>query len=258
MTGVHLLHPGDTIQLGTVRLEFFADTPKPVDAGTDCIVFFCPCGTRLRASKALAGRQGTCKHCGGRMSVPLASATDSDAVAVLQRSTSTEGSPEQAMAEAVEETCSICQFPIAPFDSVTVCTACGLPFHRECWEENFGCAAFGCRNVDALKPGPDITVPSHMLGQTATPPPLPPVAASSGGAAADAIPWEFALLAASAVSALLAMFTFGLPSLAVAALAGLYTARAQQPRYRLLAIVWTVCGLALILGLLLSKTLYLD
>lgn len=71
--------------------------------------------------------------------------------------------------EASTSICSICQCPVEPHDEVTECNACGLPFHQECWEENQGCAAYGCRNVHALKQGPDISVDGQALPQMATP-----------------------------------------------------------------------------------------
>ncbi len=39
--------------------------------------------------------------------------------------------------------CPYCQYPIKQDSEVTVCSACKVPHHRECWEENGGCTTFG-------------------------------------------------------------------------------------------------------------------
>ena len=40
--------------------------------------------------------------------------------------------------------CPYCRTLIASGAKVTFCTSCGLPYHTECWQENRGCAAYGC------------------------------------------------------------------------------------------------------------------
>jgi hypothetical protein len=49
--------------------------------------------------------------------------------------------------------CNICSYPIEQqLEKKTVCSACGLPFHSECWHEIGGCSAYGCTNVNLLNP----------------------------------------------------------------------------------------------------------
>ncbi len=47
--------------------------------------------------------------------------------------------------EQVGNACAICQTTILPGEQVGPCPGCGAPFHGECWEENGGCATYGCQ-----------------------------------------------------------------------------------------------------------------
>jgi|WetSurMetagenome_2_1015567.scaffolds.fasta_scaffold62990_2 hypothetical protein len=47
----------------------------------------------------------------------------------------------------VGKVCSICQTAIVAGEPVLECPDCGLPFHQECWTENRGCSAYGCRSA---------------------------------------------------------------------------------------------------------------
>lgn len=49
--------------------------------------------------------------------------------------------------------CSICQTQLVPGEYYTQCPDCSLPFHVECWEENRGCAQYGCKSApETVKP----------------------------------------------------------------------------------------------------------
>ena len=53
--------------------------------------------------------------------------------------------------------CAICQTAIAAGETVGRCPSCEAPFHGECWEENGGCASYGCPHVPSVprtEPGP--------------------------------------------------------------------------------------------------------
>ena len=41
--------------------------------------------------------------------------------------------------------CPFCLSAIRPEDDSVVCSACGIPHHRECWEINGDCTTYGCR-----------------------------------------------------------------------------------------------------------------
>jgi hypothetical protein len=99
----------------------------------------------------------------------------------------------------VREVCSICQFPVGADEERTQCPDCGLPFHAECWEANFGCSAYGCPQVNALKPAAPPAPPTA---------PVPPVAVPP----VEPFPWDYLLLGASVLSVLASLFTLGLPS----------------------------------------------
>jgi hypothetical protein len=99
------------------------------------------------------------------------------------------------------QTCGVCQFPIEDDEERTRCSHCGLPFHAECWEQNYGCSAYGCPQVNALKParpaGAGVTGRPDGPA-TAVPPP-------------DPFPWDFLLLGVGALGALVGLVTFGVP-----------------------------------------------
>jgi hypothetical protein len=43
--------------------------------------------------------------------------------------------------------CTICQTRILFNEPVTKCSRCDIEYHTLCWEENKGCAAYGCENT---------------------------------------------------------------------------------------------------------------
>jgi hypothetical protein len=107
----------------------------------------------------------------------------------------------------VRYTCSICQFPVGADEERTQCPDCGLPFHAECWEQNFGCSAYGCPQVNALKPA------ALQKGVAASPAPSHSALASQAAVLpSEPFPWDYLLLAASGLCALGSLFAFGLPS----------------------------------------------
>jgi hypothetical protein len=58
--------------------------------------------------------------------------------------------------DVIGNICPYCQYPIKPEVPVTECSKCGMPHHTECWEQNGGCATFGCCGSDtsqAIAPG---------------------------------------------------------------------------------------------------------
>ena len=44
------------------------------------------------------------------------------------------------------KTCPYCQSKIKQGSDFTVCSHCGTPHHKECWNENGGCTTYGCIN----------------------------------------------------------------------------------------------------------------
>lgn len=59
----------------------------------------------------------------------------------------------EAGAGTAGKLCSICQTPIMAGERIVDCLHCALPFHTDCWKENRGCSAYGCKGAPpTLKP----------------------------------------------------------------------------------------------------------
>jgi hypothetical protein len=52
-----------------------------------------------------------------------------------------------AGADSAGKLCSICQTAVVAGEHILYCPDCGLPFHQECWTENRGCSAYGCKSA---------------------------------------------------------------------------------------------------------------
>ena len=52
-----------------------------------------------------------------------------------------------AGSKAAGQLCSICQTGIISGEHILYCPDCNLPFHQECWQENRGCASYGCKSA---------------------------------------------------------------------------------------------------------------
>lgn len=61
--------------------------------------------------------------------------------------------------------CAICQSPLEPGEPAASCGHCRTPFHVECWQENGGCAIYGCSGVPAFEPRSALDIPSSYWGQ---------------------------------------------------------------------------------------------
>jgi len=107
--------------------------------------------------------------------------------------------PERPVAAHVK--CGVCHSPILPDEAQTACPTCNLKFHLECWQENYGCSAYGCPQVNVLAPAAD------PAAETAT------VQEASIDVPAPRTPWEHLLLGLSAIGAIISAFTFGAASL---------------------------------------------
>jgi Prokaryotic RING finger family 1 len=46
--------------------------------------------------------------------------------------------------KSVKSTCTFCQTPIKNEEEEFLCPSCSSPYHNECWNENKGCAVYGC------------------------------------------------------------------------------------------------------------------
>ena len=128
--------------------------------------------------------------------------------------------------------CAICQSSIYPTEQTQRCDKCGLVFHAECWQENYGCASYGCEQVNALAPKLDIPAPVEL------PPPI--------DAPVEPLPWNFLLLGGAALAMVASMLSWGLPSVLAGAGIGwrMYRKRAYRDRVLIAAAVLCVVGIA--------------
>jgi hypothetical protein len=128
------------------------------------IEFRCTCGTLFRVDARFAGRKGRCKTCGVSLLIPAGQTDVADKDARLSSQAPARGGGEEDI--DIQRLCSICQCDIEPADQIIECPECNLPYHDDCWSENFGCSTYGCLQVSILKAGPDIRVESDQTGST--------------------------------------------------------------------------------------------
>jgi len=60
--------------------------------------------------------------------------------------------------------CAICQSPLGDAEPVATCPACGTPYHEVCWQENGGCAIYGCEKVPPTEKWEDVEIPFSFWG----------------------------------------------------------------------------------------------
>jgi len=61
--------------------------------------------------------------------------------------------------------CSICMTELGPPGETTTCAACHTAYHRDCWDENRGCAVYGCSEVPPTEGLRAVEVASSYWGQ---------------------------------------------------------------------------------------------
>jgi hypothetical protein len=130
------------------------------------------------------------------------------------------------------EICGVCQCPLEAAEGREVCPACALPFHADCWEQNYGCSAYGCSQVNALQPVRNAAVPAAARPGALT------------AASPEPFPWDFLLLGISVLALLASVFSFGVPSavLALVALGSLFRKRKKAVAVLLLSLLVCLAG----------------
>jgi len=98
--------------------------------------------------------------------------------------------------------CAACHSPVINGEEIYHCPECNLPYHKSCWDENLGCAAYGCPQVECLKPkGPAFTISAEDAnqgqqifgpGQALAPAPAP-LPVLTGSSAKRFFPWPAVL-----------------------------------------------------------------
>jgi hypothetical protein len=250
--------PADVAPLDPPPVPPAAD---PYDGG---IYFDCPCGGPMWVTADWAGKMGKCRYCGQRLVVPHMSgkmarqlapapvkmpmtvAASSESVAAMPTlavPASAAGAPvemSRAIAPPPEmqaATCSICQTAIAGGEERMSCPSCHLTFHAGCWQENYGCSAYGCDQVNVLAPARAPATETVMAAAT-------PLAQDSGPGDGRPFPWEPVLLALSFVAMALGALAFGIPSavMLVCVLGFLLTGRALRKGLVVVSLVVTLVG----------------
>lgn len=221
------LRDGDRIAIGPAILTFYV-SDAAVDPGAQSVLtethagmlMDCECGAKLWVPREMIGGRGQCQKC-SRM--------------VLL-------GENKSPAPAAARTCSICQWKIEPSDSQQTCPACGLVVHQDCWNENRGCSAYGCTQVNVLDKPEEVAEQMEEIGH---PPVLIPPQ--------HTFPWEIALLAASVVGSLLGLLVFGVIALATLVCAGMYLLKhGRKTRVPMLVASMAISVVGLIAGVVVS------
>ena len=110
------------------------------------------CGQHLEAPEEAAGCEVSCPSCQRTLRVPALSAATASA-------------PSPGGRPVSGKVCAICQSPISGEEAKTVCPACRAEYHAECWEENGGCAVYGCAQVPAVELRRSIEIPVSYWGR---------------------------------------------------------------------------------------------
>jgi hypothetical protein len=108
------------------------------------------CGQNLEAPIEAADCALTCPNCQSPIRVPSTTAPDV--------SPSLPQTPTALV-------CAICQTSIQANDPKSACPACQAEYHSDCWQENSGCAIYGCTEVPKVEQRRAIEIPISYWGQ---------------------------------------------------------------------------------------------
>src|ERR1700722_19641558 len=98
---------------------------------TTCSKFFCPaCEKYYKAPPDLTGPAMPCPACG------------------------------QMLLPETTPLCAICQSPLSDGEAKVACPDCHTEYHAECWQENQGCAVYGCAQVPDTEGRSALEVPT--------------------------------------------------------------------------------------------------
>lgn len=61
--------------------------------------------------------------------------------------------------------CGICLSPIEHEVETAACPACNALYHEECWQENKGCAVYGCSQTPQVDQRSSVEIPVSFWGQ---------------------------------------------------------------------------------------------
>ena len=244
------LQPGDEIRIGPANLVFLAEDTLPeevqelnlcsksstVQTSKTGILFDCTCGAPLWVGIELAGKRGLCKYCGEPVTVPTPPPQITPQTKRVRPATPTRSRPK----------CAVCHSTIEVGEDMTACPDCHTGYHTDCWLENYGCATYGCTQVNALKPAAVVEeeAKAAAVASTETQPPK------------ASTPWELILLAASLVGTLVGMLCFGISAAIVGLVMGVVLAKGKIRHHGIFAAAMIVSALGILVGLAVSDFLY--
>ena len=196
INGRRELGDGDRIAIGPAILTFRVEDDPNDQTSTSSLtethagmLMDCECGAKLWVPKEMIGGRGQCQKCGRTLTLGQSK-------------------------PATTHLCSICQWKIEPSDEQHTCPSCGLVVHADCWNDNRGCSAYGCPQVNALDKPEEVSAAMEEIGH-------PPMRV----APQHKFPWEFSLVAGSVVASFLGVLLFGALPLITLLASGKYLLR---------------------------------
>jgi hypothetical protein len=267
-------HETDALPEGAVTFEIAQDGSNP-EFKNPGILIACACGAPMWVPAAMAGAYGRCAICKGEINIPgeppsgiRRPLTPNDSIVDMPALSQpvelgSSARPFDPLAadlprprpQPAARICNICQSLLLPGDATTACPECSQTYHAECWNENHGCAAYGCTKVGALdmqalnESSP--TVDPDLME-------APALAAPPEGNAAQPFPWDFALLGGSVFGSVIGAFTFGVPALAVGAASAVYAMRRRNGSQRVAAVSAVICVFGVALDVVVSRFLWFN
>lgn len=67
--------------------------------------------------------------------------------------------------QTTDPLCAICQSRLAPLEEQAHCPECRSAYHADCWQDNGGCAVYGCAQVPATEGRAALEIPAAYWGQ---------------------------------------------------------------------------------------------
>jgi len=155
-----------------------------------------------------------------------------------------------------DQVCSICGSDVCENEETVICPDCSTVYHESCWQENLGCATYGCKQVGAMDAKQHR---ARAQPQGARRKALPRRKQQTRRRINDGTPWEVVLLAAAFVAMIFGLVAFGAPSAIALTCTALYKKYHRKRRFTsaMFATIISLNVLGLITGALVSWYLYI-
>jgi RING finger family protein/alpha-aminoadipate carrier LysW-like protein len=123
----------------------------------------------------MAVQQATCPGCGHN--IALAELEDGSIVICPAcqaelRAPETTAAPMAAADAFRPIVCAICLSTIENNENRAICPECRAEYHSDCWQENGGCAVYGCAQVPTVDQRSTLEIPVSYWGQENKPCPV--------------------------------------------------------------------------------------